>query len=116
MFLGLPIVVSVLILIAIWTFAIMIFALLYVAGDNVAVKEECGLGPKGAPIGFAGAFLFSLETCSTVGYGFPGTKQAFFSNCQELQIIIYMQMLFSMVFNALLLAFFYSRIAKCDVS
>ena len=114
--LGFPTLVSMLTLVFFWTFAIIIFASLYVALDNVDPLQECGLGSSGTPISFAGAFIFSLETCSTVGYGFPGTKQAFFSNCGGLQIIIYLQMLFSMVFNALLLAFFYSRIAKCDVS
>jgi hypothetical protein len=55
-------------------------------------------------------------TCAPllVGYGLPGGTNAFFENCPTLQVVLYFQMLFSMMFNAFLIAFFYSRVARCD--
>jgi hypothetical protein len=99
--------------------------------------EDCGLSQEpGSPIKFGPAFAFSLETCTSgthaapsnscgrsqsnmrapplVGYGLPGGTNAFFENCPTLQVVLYFQMLFSMMFNAFLIAFFYSRIARCD--
>ena len=39
---------------------------------------------------------------------------AFFENCPALQVTIYFQMAFSMMFNAFLFAFFYNRLARCE--
>jgi len=39
---------------------------------------------------------------------------AFFQNCPATQVTIYFQMAFSMMFNAFLFAFFYSRLARCE--
>jgi len=49
-----------------------------------------------------------------VGYGLPNSTNSFFSNCPSLQVVIYFQMVWSMMFNAFLFAFFYTRLAKCD--
>lgn len=54
-------------LMSIWTGAILFFAGLYVWQDSNDTKMECGLGDAGNPIHWAGAFAFSLETCTTVG-------------------------------------------------
>lgn len=54
-------------LMSIWTGAILFFAGLYVWQDSKDTKLECGLGDAGNPIQWAGAFAFSLETCTTVG-------------------------------------------------
>lgn len=51
---------------------------------------------------------------SSVGYGLPNGSNAFFDNCPSLQVVIFFQMVWSMMFNAFLFAFFYSRLAKCD--
>jgi hypothetical protein len=42
----------------------------------------------------------------------PITISAFFNSCPQLQVAIYFQMVWSMMFNAFLFAFFYSRIAR----
>jgi hypothetical protein len=50
-----------------------------------------------------------------VGYTLPSGSNAFFElSCRDLTATIYFQMVWSMMFNAFLFAFFYSRIAKCD--
>ncbi len=76
---------------------------------------ECGLGTAGNPISFGPAFAFSLETCTTVGYGLPNGTNGFFEpECGHLQIFIYFQMVFSMMFNAFLFAFLFARLARCE--
>lgn len=59
-------------------------------------------------------FWFFLTKSVAVGYGLPNGTNAFFENCRALQVVIYFQMTWSMMFNAFLFAFFYSRLAKCD--
>ena len=58
---------SLLILLSLWTLAIIIFAGIYMSIDRNDGSDDCGLGAPGEPIGFAAAFAFSLETCTTVG-------------------------------------------------
>ena len=50
----------------------------------------------------------------TVGYTLPSGSNAFFNKCPGIQLLIYTQMVFSMMFNAFLFAFFYTRVAKAD--
>lgn len=57
----LPMFISVFSLLAIWTGALLVFALLYVGVDD----GHCGLGTEESNIGFGGAFAFSLETATT---------------------------------------------------
>ena len=76
-----------------WTFFIIVFALIYQKIDRDSPQTECGLGKLGDPIAFTPAFAFSLETCTTVGYGLPNSTNGFFeSECLGLQIAIYFQM------------------------
>ena len=133
---------SVSMLLTTWTVFIIIFASLYVWVDNQNPQLDCGLGPAGSPIEFAGAFAFSLETCTTVGYGLPNSVNAFFEvrlndseclvnhtphlvltllswidsrqACPSVHVTIYFQMMWSMMFNAFLFAFFYSGMAKAE--
>lgn len=90
-FLRLHTLLSVTILLLIWTVQILIFAALYVAVDSRNPKVDCGLGVvKGIPMTYTEAFAFSLETVTTVGYTLPGkffflkkrkgTKFSYFSN------------------------------------
>lgn len=110
-----PTSVSFFLLLSIWTIMIVLFALLYVGIDNKDPLLECGLGLSGSPISFAGAFAFSLETCTTVGYTLPYGVNAFFDvNCPELIIAIYFQMIWSMMFNAFLFAFIYNRLGRSE--
>ena len=55
----------------VWTAFLVFFAGIYVMVDRVDPNEACGLGEPGNPIKFYGAFAFSLETTTTVGYGLP---------------------------------------------
>ncbi|KAG7373247.1 inward rectifier potassium channel [Nitzschia inconspicua] len=106
---------SLLVLMSVWTVAILLFALVYVAHDNIQPEQACGLGAANDPIGFAGAFAFSLETCTTVGYTLPNGTNAFFEPmCSGLQVIIFVQMVWSMVFNAFLILFLYNRVGRSE--
>jgi potassium inwardly-rectifying channel subfamily J protein 9 len=64
-------VVSVSAFTVVWTAFLLIFAGVYVMVDRINPDEACGLGEPGFPIKFYGAFAFSLETTTTVGYGLP---------------------------------------------
>ena len=47
--------------------------------------------------------------------GLPGSTNAFFEDdCPGLQVAIFFQMIWSMMFNAFLFAFFYSQISKSE--
>lgn len=105
---------SIFVLLCIWTIMVCCFACVYQAIDDILPSVDCGLGKAGDPIRFPGAFAFSLETCTTVGYGLPSGNNAFFERCPGLQLVIYFQMVYSMLFNAFLLAFFFSRLARSE--
>ena len=108
---------------SVWTSSIIVFASIYVAYDHINDEPVCGLGryPEGEedssvrdPITFGAAFALSLETCTTVGYGLPNGINSYFEKCGVLQVIIYFQMAYSMVFNAFLLAFLYARLGRAE--
>lgn len=101
-------------LLLLWTLLVVIFTFIYVGVDHLNPTLSCGLGPAGFPISYRAAFAFSLETCTTVGYGLPSSSNAFFENCPTLQIAIYFQMLLSMLFNATLLSFMWARLGRCE--
>jgi Inward rectifier potassium channel transmembrane domain/Inward rectifier potassium channel C-terminal domain len=106
---------SLFMLLSLWTLSILFFALLYVAHDNIEPSQSCGLGAANDPMEFAGAFAFSLQTCTTVGYTLPNGVNSFFEPyCYGLQIIIYFQMVWSMLFNAFLMTFLYNRLGRSE--
>jgi hypothetical protein len=49
-----------------------------------------------------------------VGYTLPVGSNAFFENCPAVQTLIYLQSVWSMFFNAFLIAFLYSRVARAE--
>ena len=106
--------VSLLLLVALWTALILIFAGLYYGVDRKDREVSCGLGPAGDPISFNGAFAFSLETATTVGYGIPNGGNFFFENCPLLQVAIYFQMVLTMFFNGFIFSFVYSRMSRSE--
>jgi len=97
-----------------WVTFIIFFAVIYMYIDKQDERVKCGLGFDDVPIQFHGAFAFSLETCTTVGYGLPGDQFSFFENCPGLQTAIFFQMMFSMLFNACLLAVVFARISRAE--
>ena len=92
-----------LLIVTLWTALIVIFDGLYCAMDRKDAEVRCGLGPAGDPISFHGAFAFSLETATMVGYGIPNGVNFFFENWPLLQVAIYFQMVVTMFFNGILL-------------
>ena len=113
-FLNIPTPRSLFFLLSVWTGMILLFAFFYMKVDSRVPTVTCGLGVDGNPIEFGPAFAFSLETCTTVGYGLPNSSNSFFENCPGVQLVIYLQMVWSMLFNAFLFAFFYTRLATSD--
>ncbi|CAB9520489.1 rectifier potassium channel 2 [Seminavis robusta] len=106
---------SLTLLVLAWTLINLGFGLIYRAIDSIDPNKDCGLASQpGKVIGLPGAFAFSLETCTTVGYGLPGGHNGFFENCPLLQLAIYTQMVYSMLFNAFLFAFFFARLARAE--
>jgi hypothetical protein len=106
---------SVSLLLTLWVTAVVVFAGLYMFMDRHYHSRSCGLGPVGSPIEFASSFAFSLETCTTVGYSLPGDSNAFFeSGCHGVQLLIFLQMMWSMMFNAFMFAFFFSLLSKSE--
>lgn len=100
-----------------WTVAICIFAGLYLAVDKAYSDSDCGLvglDDSRDYLNYGAYFAFSLETATTVGYGLPGSTNAFFENCGGIQALIYLQMVWSMMYNAFLFAFFFARLAKTE--
>jgi hypothetical protein len=136
-FLNRPAFFVVFIMLVIWTLMIVVFGAVYIRLDKMSPYETCGMGNGGNPITFRAAFAFSLQTCTTVGksslalcytnqlrklmgalrifcegYTLPYGSNAFFEKCPGLQITMYVQMVWSMMFNAFLFAFFYTSLAK----
>jgi len=114
-FLRQPTIQSITLLLVFWTLCIIIFAFIYMRVDRESPGLNCGLGNPGEPISFETAFAFSLETCTTVGYGLPNGTNGFFETpCKGLQASIYFQMIWSMLFNAFLFSFIFARLARCE--
>lgn len=110
-----PTFLSISFLVLLWFVLIIIFAYIYVFVDKNAPNAQCGLGNPGETIGFSAAFAFSLETCTTVGFGLPNGSNDFFEpECRAVQIAITLQMISSMLFNAFLTAFLWCSLARCE--
>lgn len=114
-FLRWPTFLSVFCLLSLWVLWLVIFASLYVYIDAREPMVECGLGKAGQPINFFPALSFSLETCTTVGYSLPNDTNGFFtSDCYGVQLAVYLQMTWSMIFNAFFTAFIFARLARSE--
>lgn len=113
--LRLPTLLSVFLLCVLWTIVILFFAAIYIEADRRNPDVNCGLSVEGdgTPLRYYTAFAFSLETSTTVGYGLPAGS-AFFQNCPSVQVSVYFQQIFSMIFNAFLLAFLFARFSRCE--
>mmetsp|Transcript_25834 Transcript_25834/g.38997 ORF Transcript_25834/g.38997 Transcript_25834/m.38997 type:complete len:494 (-) Transcript_25834:73-1554(-) len=104
-------------MICIWTATILMYAGMYMLVDYSYYGTNCGLvspESKTRTMGYGAYFAFSLETTTTVGYGLPGSTNAFFESCPMVQVVIYFQMVWSMLYNAFLFAFFFARLAKTE--
>ena len=60
---------------------------------------------------------FSELSCvsTTVGYGLPNGSNAYFNDCEGLQFVIYLQMVWSMLFNAFFIAFMFARLGRSEL-
>ena len=108
---------SSLLMISSWTVMILVFAGFYTLVDYSYHRVDCGLVNPNDPrrsLHFGAYFAFSLQTTTTVGYTLPNGTNGFFEQCPGLQVVIYFQMVWSMLYNAFLFAFFYARLAKVE--
>jgi len=103
--------------IIIWYISIWVWAAIYqyISNKSSNFEKDCGLGSPNVTLSIMTAYAFSLETCTTVGYGLPGESNAFFQeDCPEIQIAITFQMVWSMITNAFLVSFFFSLLSKSE--
>lgn len=56
--------------------------------------------------------IFDYST--TVGYGLPNGSNAYFNDCEGLQLVIYLQMVWSMLFNAFFIAMMFARLGRSE--
>lgn len=84
------------------------------AVDRAYEETDCGLVSSSENSFYGTYFAFSLETCTTVGYGLPGSTNAFFENCPIVQMVIYFQMVQSMLFNAFFFAFVFATLSRTE--
>lgn len=88
-----------LMLLCIWTGIILLWAAAYMAVDKSQQDDICNIGLNGDPAKYYTAFAFSLQTCTTLGYGLPNNVNTFFEFCPAFQFTVYLQMTMSMFFN-----------------
>jgi len=102
-------------LILIWYMSIWVWAFAYVLVDRNNGLKDCGISEADHPIEIREAFAFSLETTTTVGYGLPGSTNAFFEDhCTLVQGLICAQMIWSMLANAFLTGFMFAVLSKSE--
>lgn len=90
------------ILLSAYVFMIIIFALLYY---YISLTYGCNMGLAK----FHQAFMFSLETMATIGYG---TQDIFFDSCWLPMIVITMQVCVKLISDAITIGVLYCRIAR----
>lgn len=90
------------ILLSLYFFLVVIFSIAYYI---IARLYGCNLGIEN----YGEAFLFSLETMSTVGYG---TQDVFFDDCLLPAIVLTCQMLVRIVCDAVTIGIIYSRLSR----
>jgi Inward rectifier potassium channel transmembrane domain/Inward rectifier potassium channel C-terminal domain len=98
-----------------WIVGILIFAWIYMGLDYLHRGTICRLmtpSDTRLTMNYGGYFAFSLETTTTVGYGLPNSVNSFFEYCPSLQTTIYLQMVWSMLYNTFFLALIFSRLSR----
>lgn len=111
MLLNLNTLFSVTILLGLWIFWMLIFAVMYTSLDSF--EEDCGLSPVGQRTSLRYAFLFSIQ--ASVGYAFPGGEDDFYQEeCTGLQVFVFFQILFNILFSAFLVSFFFAKLGTSE--
>ena len=96
---------SVLLILMCYMTLLFIFALLYYL---LAVNyEDCNLGVKN----FLEAFMFSLQTMATIGFG-ANEGDIFFGDCYYFAIILAVQICTKIISDAVIIGVIYSRISR----
>lgn len=90
------------ILLSAYVFMIIIFALLYY---YISLTYGCNMGLAK----FHQAFMFSLETMATIGYG---TQDIFFDSCWLPMMVITLQVCVKLISDAITIGVLYCRIAR----
>ena len=93
---------SVSLLLLAYFLVVVVFAAVFYC---ISVTYDCNLGLNS----FADAFLFSLETMATVGYG---TKDIFFDDCYLPMVFLTLQLLVRVFADAVVIGVIYARLAR----
>ena len=65
-------------------------------------------------MGFQAAFGFSVITASTIGYGFTGAAEPFFYDCPAFVVVVYFQVIASLIMNAFVVGVILQRVGRAD--
>ena len=95
----------------IYAVAILIWAVLFLAANRAYVEhEECDLGVRT----MSEAWIFSLETMTTLGYGVPQGQDVYFHSCPSLLVLVSLEALCSVLLDALAIGIVFMRISRAQ--
>ena len=96
--------------VALYTTLMLLWTGLYVAIDHPGV--HCGIAPLGESPSFYRAFAFSMETMTTIGYGFPNEGNVWDEVCTPMIVVIYFQAMIFILLNASVVGVIFARVGS----
>ena len=91
----------------------LVFLPIYILADPT--DADCGLSPAGEEIRINAAFLFSLETMTTIGYGIPyNAGSPFEDECRTVLAVIWLQAMLSILMNASCIGLIFARLSRAS--
>lgn len=94
---------------AAYTVVMLVFAGIFVAVDHPGV--HCGIAPEGQWPTIYHAFIFSLETLTTIGYGIPNGGDFFDETCVLVAIAVYFEAMIFIILNASIVGVLFARVS-----
>lgn len=95
-----------------YTGVMLFFAPIYMLVDHPGVT--CGIAVEGEWPSFHEAFLFSLQTLTTIGYGIPNGGNFFNKACGPILIVVYFEAIVFILLNATIIGIVFSRISVAN--
>ena len=103
--------IVILVALGIYAVAILTWAVLFFAASRArAEDEECSLGIRT----MSEAWMFSLETMTTLGYGVPQGQDVYFHSCPSLLVLISSESLCSVLLDAVAIGIVFMRISRAQ--
>ncbi|TDH67853.1 hypothetical protein CCR75_002836 [Bremia lactucae] len=98
---------SIILLVSIYFFVILLFALAYL---NVSMRHPtCHVGLSS----IIDAYIFSLETIMTIGYGAP-TNDIFYGGCTSMATLLTLESFAGIILDSVCIGIFYARFARAN--